>query len=242
MNDRSHLIDIHIIRLPFCFFLPLHTRDTRSRATQYSYLTIILSSSNNPIQILSLLRIYLTGSMIGMFEKTKGSRMNDGLRWIVRASTKRTRFFFKRDSLSKCRIINQNFYKIWKKFSKILLSFSNKLLLWKSFNFFLNVEEKIYFFYSAFFAVKWFKYEKLNNEYTNKFEMMNYNQKLQNREAASIATGFIAQGKIIAVSYRDDKITFVVIRKNLFLLFKILLIFPWAAGQFSIELELFYCK
>lgn len=30
--------------------------------------------------------------------------------------------------------------------------------------------------------------------------MMNYNQELQNREAASIATGFIAQGKIIAVS------------------------------------------
>lgn len=31
------------------------------------------------------------------------------------------------------------------------------------------------------------------------FKMMNYNQKLQNREAASIATELIARGKIIAV-------------------------------------------
>jgi len=65
MNDRLHLIDVYtrIIRLCICFFF-FFSHDARSRATQYSYLTIILSlsSSNNPNQILSLLRIYLTGS------------------------------------------------------------------------------------------------------------------------------------------------------------------------------------
>lgn len=59
-SDRSRLIDVYtrIIEPPlylfflfsffffFPFFLPLHTRDARSRATQYSYSTIILSSSN----------------------------------------------------------------------------------------------------------------------------------------------------------------------------------------------------
>lgn len=66
-------------------FATAHTRRALARYSIQLLNDNLLSSFNNSIQILSLLKIYLTGgkgieSMAGMSGETKGPRMNNGLR------------------------------------------------------------------------------------------------------------------------------------------------------------------